>query len=203
VEPPIQSVHHQWRKLGLATYLLSILVKQHTGIGDGKLNESIISLQASSERGNPVRSFYIKLGFTSYDQEDNGLSMLGLSFQNAVTRIPEAWVSPKKQKMSLFWLYGGNLKVVPATVNLTMDEPVPKSTWNNYGYARFPYKAESMRTIESFVDDYPILNGLSLGRLPLTDRPFMPKISPSSLSGLIVGECRSSMNESKTKQLND
>jgi hypothetical protein len=197
-EPPIQSIHYKWRQIGLATYLLAILVKQHTGIGDGNLNDSIICLQASSDRTDPVRSFYLKVGFTSYDLDDNGLSETSPAFQSAVHRIPEAWVFVLKQKMSLFKLYRGSLKVSPAvTVDLTNDVSSPKCTWKTYGYSRFPYKAKSMKTIESFLHSYPILSCLSLGALPLTDRPFlMPERSPSSLFGLILGQSRLSMNES-------
>ena len=49
LEPPEESIHVTWRNKGLATYLLSILVKQHTGIGDGSLENSLISLQASMD----------------------------------------------------------------------------------------------------------------------------------------------------------
>jgi hypothetical protein len=63
-----------WRKCGLATYLLSIFVKQHTQIRDGSLEESIILMQASIDRQNPVRRFYLNLGLSCYDLPDNGLS---------------------------------------------------------------------------------------------------------------------------------
>jgi len=71
VQPPKESIHVTWRNKGLATYLLSILVKQHTGIGDGSLDHSLISLQASMDRKNPARRFYLNLGFTDHDLPDN------------------------------------------------------------------------------------------------------------------------------------
>jgi hypothetical protein len=49
-EPPTESIHCMWQKLGLGTHLLCMLVKQHTGIGNGGLEDSVITLQASHER---------------------------------------------------------------------------------------------------------------------------------------------------------
>ena len=75
LEPPKESIHVAWRNKGLATYLLSIVVKQHTGIGDGSLEDSLISLQASMDQENPARRFYLNLGFTDHDLPDNKLSL--------------------------------------------------------------------------------------------------------------------------------
>ena len=49
-KPPVDSIHVVWQKLGLATYLLCMLVKQHTGISDN-LDHSVLSLQASIRKG--------------------------------------------------------------------------------------------------------------------------------------------------------
>ena len=92
VEPPEESIHVTWRKCGLATYLLSILVKQHTGIGDGSLENSIISMQASMDRQNPVRRFYLNLGL-------HVTTSLTMDFQRQVYHskgnvkdFPELWI---------------------------------------------------------------------------------------------------------------
>jgi hypothetical protein len=49
-KPPVDSIHVTWQKLGLATYLLCMLVKQHTAFGRASLADSVISLQASQNR---------------------------------------------------------------------------------------------------------------------------------------------------------
>jgi hypothetical protein len=49
--PPVASIHSIWQKHWFATYLLCILIKQHTGIGIGTLDHSTLSLlQASSQK---------------------------------------------------------------------------------------------------------------------------------------------------------
>jgi hypothetical protein len=73
--PPVASIHSIWQRHWLATDLLCILIKQHTGISTGTLDHSTLSLQASSQRTNHTRNFYVSLGFLSQDSNDNGLSM--------------------------------------------------------------------------------------------------------------------------------
>ena len=60
-QPPIDSIHVTWQNKGLATYLLCMLVKQHTAFGN--LADSVISLQSSQNRNDSARSFYLSLGF--------------------------------------------------------------------------------------------------------------------------------------------
>jgi hypothetical protein len=43
--PPVASIYSIWQRHQLATYLLCILIKQHTGIGAGTLDHSTLSLQ--------------------------------------------------------------------------------------------------------------------------------------------------------------
>jgi hypothetical protein len=139
-EPPKESIHVTWRNKGLATYLLSILVKQHTGIGDGCLENSIISLQASMDRENPARRFYLNLGFMDHDLPDNGLSLTSPSFQRNVNAFPELWIPADAQKMSLFKLNKGHLQIPHAIVDLNMDRSVSpkKSLWKTYGFLMKP-----------------------------------------------------------------
>jgi hypothetical protein len=110
-EPPIESVHVMWQKLGLGTYLLlCMLVKQHTGIGNGSLEDSVIILQASGKRRKPVQSFYLRQGFICHDESaDNGLSLTSLGFQQAVKVSPKVWVPAATEQMSLFKLSQGRL----------------------------------------------------------------------------------------------
>ena len=96
--PPVDSIHVTWRKLGLSTFLMCMLVKQHTGIGT--IQHSILSLQASRQRNNPVRSFYLKLGFSCHNKfEDNGLSHTSKGFQEAVLKFPELWVPSQTESV--------------------------------------------------------------------------------------------------------
>lgn len=93
--PPVDSIHVVWQKHGLATYLLCMLVKQHTGIST--IQHSILSLQASHQRNNPVCSFYLKLGFSCHNEfENNGFSQTSKGFQEAVQKFPELWVTTDK-----------------------------------------------------------------------------------------------------------
>jgi hypothetical protein len=98
--------------------------------------------------------------------------------------------------MSLFKVQQGHLIIRQCTVDLTMASSPVKASWKTYGYSRFPYQAKSMLVIESFIESCPILNFLSLDRLPLTDRPLMTARSSSTMSGLILGEKRVSFNTS-------
>ena len=83
--PPIDSIHVTWRNLGLATYLLCMLVKQQTIFStDDTLSGCTLCLQASRRRDNPVRQFYFKLGFQCHDLDDNGISLLHISFRLTV-----------------------------------------------------------------------------------------------------------------------
>ena len=88
-KPSVDSIHLMWHKLGLGTYLLSMLVKQHTGISNSPtLDDSILCLQASQKRTNTdikSRRFYLKLGFICHDEfKDNGFSETSEAFQMAV-----------------------------------------------------------------------------------------------------------------------
>ena len=117
-KPPVDSIHVTWRNLGLATYLLCMLVKQHTGYGN--LADSVISLQSSQNRNDSARSFYMSLGFQVHDEyvHDNGLSQTHPSFQGAVGKKPQLWVSPEREAMSFFQLHCGRLILPDRKVNL-------------------------------------------------------------------------------------
>ena len=62
--PPVESRNVMWQNLGLATYLLCMLVKQHTTFTkpDGTQFASVLSLQASCQRDNPVHRVLFQAG---------------------------------------------------------------------------------------------------------------------------------------------
>jgi hypothetical protein len=182
--------------MGLATYLVCLLLKQHMGVREGSLDGSILCLQASSERTNQSRSFYLKLGFISHDHDDNGFSLTSAEFQAMAFAFPKVWVSPDKAKMSLLKLTNGRLilsDTVADVVDLTTSDTHAPITWQTYCYSKFPFVSSSMKKIESFVDICPILKWLSRERLPMTDRPYIPTRSLSIVSGKIYGSARASL----------
>ena len=190
--PPINSIHVMWRQRGLSTYLLCMLVKQHTGIGTGCLDHSVLSLQASRLKLNPARSFYLKLGFISHDEyNDNGLSHTSPGFQVAVNKFPQLWVPSERQAMSFLKLCQGRLKLSIIPIDLTKSDPnLGHISWKAYQYAKFPWPFRSMKRVEGYLDSRPILRGLSGDPLPITDRPLMIAKSLSTMSGTIIGERR-------------
>jgi hypothetical protein len=193
--PPIESAHVMWQKLGLETYLLCMLVKQHTGIGNGHLENSVITLQASHERRKPVRSFYLRLGFICHDESaDNGLSLTSPGFQEAVKASPKVWVPAETEQMSLFKLYQGWLVLPQMKVDLTSSESPHAQDWKTYQYTKFPCVFPSMKKLEDFFDTRPILKWLSGEPLPLTNCHYSPAKSASTMSGQIIGSHWSSMN---------
>jgi hypothetical protein len=87
IPPPIESANVTWRNLGLATYLLCMLVKQHTK-EDWAIKGSKLYLQASLQRGNPAGRFYSKLGFQRYDYDDNGKKVSPILSRSQFIIIP-------------------------------------------------------------------------------------------------------------------
>jgi hypothetical protein len=185
--PPLDSIHVIWQKHGLATYLLCMLVKQHTGIST--IEHSILSLQASHQRNNPVCSFYLKLGFSCHNEfEDNGLSQTSKGFQEAVQKFPELWVPAQTESMSFFRLCQGRLNLSPNMVDLTESNSDTEISWSAYVYAKFPWPCPSMKRIEGYLDTCPILSWLSGEPLPKTERQLNTTRSLSTMTGLVQGE---------------
>ena len=79
-QPPIESVHVTWQKCGFATYLLCLLIKQHTGIV-ADMSNSMLSIQVSVTASKEACQFYQWLGFSHYSLDDNGLSQTSHQFQ--------------------------------------------------------------------------------------------------------------------------
>jgi hypothetical protein len=196
-QPPTDSKHVMWRKIGLATYLLCMLVKQHTGIGTGTMDHSVLSLQASRQRRMPVCSFYLRLGFICHDEyfTDNGLSETSEGFQKVVKDFPQVWVPAEREAMSFFKLSQGRLNYSQTLlIDLTISDSKSVLTWKNYQYAKFPFPYSSMKRIEGYLESRPILKWLSREPLPLTDRPLSITRSMSTMSGMIIGQRRSLLN---------
>ena len=194
-KPPVDSIHVVWQKLGLATYLLCMLVKQHKGISDN-LDQSVLSLQASPKRGSAVRRYYIKVGFISQNcAGDNGFSLTSHSFQNEVKEKNHdyLWIAPGKAPMSFFQLFQGCLNLPPEIIDVENIGEVDDGGWKAYRYAYFPWSAPSMRImIEGYLDSRPIFRWLSGEPLPLTDRPLLEKnltqLSPWTCCGSKVAK---------------
>ena len=190
--PPSDSSNVIWRKTGLATYLLCMLIKQHTGIGTGMMDHSCLSLQASIDKTEEARNFYVKLGFVSVDESDNGLSETSMGFQEVVKKAPQAWVPATAQAMTLFQLHEGRLQLPHTAIDLTLsDGGSPLVTnWHTYHYAQFPWSFKSMKNIEACLRTASLLKLLSGESLPSSDRPLLVRKSLSRLSGTIVGNRR-------------
>ena len=90
-KPFKESINCMWRHNGLATYLLCMLIKQHTSAGPN-MDHSILCLQATNEEPNVCR-YYKCLGFIhiiNFDN-DNGLSQTSGEFQRIVGENLEFW----------------------------------------------------------------------------------------------------------------
>jgi hypothetical protein len=169
-KPFDSSIHTIWRNKGLATYLLCMLIKQHTGAGRD-MKKSILCLQASHENNRDACRFYKRHGFREcIVWDDNGLSFTSEEFQKIVKKTPQCWVFPKEHNMDFYDLHCGRLIVPTPSIDLTLDaitEEISKDV-----YLRFPWPASSMKRIEDCVINKPILSTLSGPALPYTDRPY-------------------------------
>jgi hypothetical protein len=86
--PPPKSKNVTWHSLGLGSFLVAALLKQHFCSG---LPESTLSVQASRENKESLY-FYKKLGFTEYETPDNGFTMLPNDFKTAIAANPFFWI---------------------------------------------------------------------------------------------------------------
>jgi hypothetical protein len=100
-QPFRASIHCTWRNNGLATYLLCLLIKQHTGVA-ANMDQSILSLQASASNYESALRFYKKVGFSQHMYEDNGLSRTSKHFRKEVKKSQHYWISD--QRMFFFEL---------------------------------------------------------------------------------------------------
>ena len=175
-KPFERSIHHVWRNKGLATYLLCMLIKQHTGVGDN-MDQSILSLQASYAKNESSCRFYQKLGFRHYIDPDNGLARTSDEFQKLVKDSPHYWISDSTQPMDFFQLKGDMLKY-------RMEKSIvgKQGEEGNHYFLKYPWPASSMKKIENCVKNRPLFDCLSFMPLPETDRPLPYRMSTSRLT---------------------
>jgi hypothetical protein len=128
--------------------------------------------------------------------------MTSEEFQEIVKKHPKVWITPEKSEMTLFRLIKGHIKLLPV-FDLTSSNVESDPTWKTYTYCTFPYGCDSMKKIELFAKDLPVLKWFLLSSLPLTDRSLEWKPSASSMSGLIVGEHRVKMTSSSWLSTDD
>ena len=178
--PPPQSIHVTWRKCGFATYLLCLLIKQHTGVATD-MTKSVLLIQASLKENNYSCRFYQCLGFHQYILEDNGFSHTSDAFKIEVTKTPQLWFSSSSVPMALFQLYEGKIILQKVAV----DKPhVPQD--GSFLWSLFPWCASLMKSIEDIIEKQPVIRVLSEKGLPLTDRPLIFLRSPSTMSGFVT-----------------
>jgi hypothetical protein len=133
-----ESIHCTWRNNGLATYLLCLLIKQHTGVAEN-MDQSILSLQASPAKYESACRFYKKVGFSQHIDPDNGLSRTSKHFQEEVKKSTCYWISD--QTMDFFQLKRG-LLILPKRIKVQKEKDV---------FLRFPWQSSSMKKIENCV----------------------------------------------------
>ena len=107
-QPPVESVNVTWCNCGFATYLLCLLIKQHTGILQD-MSKSLLSIQATPTNSKDACQFYQHLGFSCYNMNDNGLPLTSHSFQSEAKKNPKLWIPSSSVPMSLFQLCQGQI----------------------------------------------------------------------------------------------
>ena len=116
-KPFKDSINCMWHCNGCVTYLLCMLIKQHTGAGPN-MHDSVLCLQATNEEPNVCR-YYKCLGFShviNFDN-DNGLSQTSDEFQRIVRQKPDCW---DDTSLNLFLLWRGRIILCrKGTINLT------------------------------------------------------------------------------------
>ena len=161
-EPPVESVNVTWRNSGFATYLLCLLIKQHTGISDD-MSKSTLSIQASPIASNDACRFYQRLGFSRYEKDDNGFSQTSAKFQSAVKRHPYFWIPSSSQAMAFFQLYGG--RIMLPTIGIR-HAAFPEGEITDLTYAHFPFCVPSMEKLEQCIEKNHLISFLSGEGLP-------------------------------------
>ena len=85
---PTESIHFKWHNLGLSTYLLCMVLKQHTGYSNDMEN-SVISVQVPTHPAKlDVSRYFQWLGFLRLLEADNGLALTPDRFQQALEDYP-------------------------------------------------------------------------------------------------------------------
>jgi hypothetical protein len=173
-EPPFRAcIHCTWRNNGLATYLLCMLIKQHTGV-TANIDQSILSLQASPLNYETALHFYKKVGFSQHIDPDNGLSQTSKHFQKEVMKCQHYWISNQP-----FLLLKRGLIILPKWKRVQQEKDV---------FLRFPWPASSMKKIENCVKNRPMFHCLSFMPLLDTGCPLSYVMSMSTPYGYIKND---------------
>ena len=182
---PTEIVHFKWRTR-LSTYLLCMVLKQHTW-KDNSMDNSVLSVQVSTDpAGLHVSHFFQWLGFMKVVEEDNGLAMTPISFQDYILDYSTYWVRSTEEWRYLFQLYGGKLLVSNTKAKLSLfNNPTENGPKKNDFYAKFPWPAMSMKAIETCINDLPALQSLSGKSLPKKDLLFSYVKARSKSAGSI------------------
>jgi hypothetical protein len=191
-DAPRESIHVKWCNLGLSTYLLCMLLKQHTG-RENSMDNSVLSVQVSTDPAELHASrFFQRLGFKKLMEEDNGLAMTPKAFQENLFTFSTYWVSPSKERRYLFQLHGGKLLLPNFNTQLSLfNDPMVKGPKDSDFYVKFPWPARSMKAIETCLKDLPVLESLSGKSLPKKDLPFSYIKASSKIAGAIYEKDRS------------
>ena len=172
-----------WRHNGLATYLLCMLIKQHTGAGPS-MDDSVLCLQATTEEENVCR-YYKCLGFSHHINfdSDNGLSQTSDEFQRIVGKNLEY---SDTTSLDFFLLQGGKIVLRhKGTIDLTeMDIGLDSKT--DKTLVSFPWPTSNMKKIESCIKSKPLFSHFSLSRLEETEHPYQYLIDKSMMQGAII-----------------
>jgi hypothetical protein len=122
--PPIESKHSSWRSIGLASFLVAVLVKQQLcHAHDGVQVQSTVTVQASAAQKKAV-SFYKKLGFIDITAAGGSIpSMLPRSFVTEAESNSHLWMeSTDDNHMLCLRLRDGQIRFwEDNTVDLTDD----------------------------------------------------------------------------------
>ena len=182
VKPFEDSINCMWHCNGLTTYLLCMLIKQHTSAGP-TMDDSVLCLQATTEEQNVCR-YYRCLGFShiiSIDG-DNGLSQTSDKFQRLVGKNTEFW---DNTSLHFFLLWCGKIILCKkATIDLTKMD-IGSNSKTDKTLVEFPWPTSNMKKIESCIKSKPLLSHFSLSWLEETEHPYNYLIDKSMMQGAI------------------
>ena len=201
--PPIDSKHSSWRSVGLASFLVAVLVKKHLCQASEK-GQSTITVQASANQKQAV-SFYRNLGFMDITSPYGGVpSLLPSSFANEAASNYHLWIASTDDNfMICLRLREGRIRLWQRNTVDSDEEDDGLAKKKSGGsknrgktYVCFPFECSSTKKMESCCDRLHVLNSFCPGRLPLTDRAFVPQ--RNCVSGGIYQAMRIELNDPTT-----
>ena len=182
-DKPFQdNINYMWHCNGLATYLLCMLINQHTGARP-TMDDSLLCLQVNVQEAI-IGRYYKCLGFSHVIaiDSDNGLSHTSEELQSFVAMNTEFWDSTS---LHLFLLHCGKILLQnKATIDLTLTDMESNSS-KDKTFVEFPWPALIMKKIESCIWSQLLLSHLSLSPLEETNHPYHYLIDNSTMKGSI------------------